>query len=67
MRIKYFHNGKEVSKQEARQICLTGYWTKGYADMAEFNGVWLSAQNPNGEEQRDNLFDWSGYTLEIEV
>lgn len=67
MRIKYFHNGREIGPASARQVCLTGYWTKGYADMAEFNETWLAAQKENGEEQRDTLFDWSGYTLEIEI
>lgn len=64
---KYFHNGREESLTKAKEICLSGFWQQGYSDLEEFEAIWRMAHKESGEEQRDMLFEWSGYTLEMSV
>ena len=65
--MQYIHNGKPISKELALDICFGGYMLNGYSDPEEFEAVWQAAHKEEGEEQRDMLFEWSNYTLEMEV
>lgn len=61
--MRYYHNGKQVSSSQAKEIALKGYYEQGYCCPVEFSDVWEGIHNE--EEHRDTVFNWSGYTLEI--
>lgn len=66
---RYFQNGNEICAMDAKQIALTGYFRKGYSDQDEFNQIWSEAQcnSEFGEEARDQVFEWTDYTIEIDI
>lgn len=63
--MKYYDSGVEITERAAQELCLNGYFLKGYSDLEEFLSVWSSAHKETGEEQRDMLFEWSNYSLEL--
>ena len=63
--MRYYINGKQVNATQARNCAEAGYIGQG-GDPAEFAAVWeLRDCEFSGEEQRELLNEWSGYTLEI--
>ena len=63
--MRYYINGKAVSSTQAKACAEEGYIGQG-GDPAEFAAVWeLRDHEINGEQSRELLNEWSGYTLEI--
>ena len=63
--MRYYINGKQVTTTQAKAIAEDGYLSQG-GDPAEFEAVWEGRDCEfSGEEKRELLNEWSGYTLEI--
>lgn len=63
--MRYYINGNQVTSTQAKQIAERRYIAMG-GDLAEFEAVWEGRDCEfSGEEKRELLNEWSGYTLEI--
>ena len=63
--MRYYINGTPVTESQARHLTRNAYISQG-GDPAEFAAVWGSHDCEfSGEEKRELLSEWSGYTLEI--
>lgn len=63
--MRYYINGKQVNSHEAKMAAWNPYYRQG-GEAEEFNAVWeLRDCEFSGEEKRELLNEWSGYTLEV--
>jgi hypothetical protein len=65
MSIKYYQDGKAISERKAFTIICAGYFNAGYSCPDELKALWESRSE--SEESREQIFELSGYELEIEI
>jgi len=56
-KIQYLNNGEEISREAALQHANTASFWKGY-EPGEMADIFESAEQPSGEEFRDQLLDF---------
>jgi len=66
--VKYFWDGKENERDTARSRYMEVCRRRGWVDLEEAAELFTVAEAcPENEAERDTLFDWSDYHLEMIV
>jgi PP-loop superfamily ATP-utilizing enzyme len=67
--VKYFQNGREISEVDAKRVTRAGFLRRGFMDLEEFQDIWSASklETEAGEVARDQIFEWSECTVEIDI